>query len=117
MQAEARSCFQYLQQEPQGTLQADVTAAGGESKDGSTRRKLIQERDEIRVTVLTESIRRVADKSKRFVTSWTNRDKLSSAFLHSLPSPDTGFTNCEFSEAVALLLCLPSPVCVVRVGE
>ena len=45
MQAEARSCFQYLQQEPQGTLQVDVTAVGGESKDGSTRQKLIQERD------------------------------------------------------------------------
>ena len=117
LQAETLSCFRYLQQEPKGLLQAEVAAAGGEATDGSTRRKIVQEREEIRVTVLTEAISRVADKSKRFVMSWTNRDKLSSAFLHSLPSPDTGFTNVEFSEAVALLLCLPSPACVDRVGE
>ena len=117
MKTEAVSCFQYLRQKPKGLLQAEAASAGGESTDGSTRRKIVQEREELRAAVLTEAVSRTADRGKRFVLSWTNRDKLSSSFLHSLPTADTGMNNAEFSEAVAQLLCLPSPACVDRVGE
>ena len=49
------------------------------------------------------------------VRAWANRDKLSSSWLQCLPGPD-GLNNQAFSEAMALLLCLPSPACRDRVG-
>ena len=48
--------------------------------------------------------------------AWTNRDKLCTAWLQSLPGPE-GFSNPEFTEALALTLCMPSPACKDRVGE
>ena len=49
------------------------------------------------------------------VRAWANRDKLSSAWLQCLPGPD-GLSSQAFSEAMALLLCMPSPGCQERVG-
>ena len=41
--------------------------------------------------------------------------KLSAAWLQCLPGPN-GLSNAAFSEALALTLCMPSPVCKDRVG-
>ena len=54
--------------------------------------------------------------TSRPVLAWTNRDKLSTAWLQSLPGPN-GLSNAEFSEAMALVLCTPSPACQDRVGQ
>ena len=42
-------------------------------------------------------------------------DKLSSSWLQCLPGPD-GLSSEAFSEAMALLLCMPSPACKDRIG-
>ena len=36
--------------------------------------------------------------------------------MQCLPGPE-GFSNAEFSEAMVLVLCMPSPACKERVGE
>ena len=51
------------------------------------------------------------------VSSWKERDKLSSAFLLSTPSPKYGLSSPIMAEALATMLCLPSRVCADRVGE
>ena len=57
-----------------------------------------------------------SDPKVRQVMSWCNRDKLSTAWLQSLPGPD-GLNNQSFAEAMALILCMPSPVVKSRVGS
>ena len=51
------------------------------------------------------------------MSSWKERDKLSSAFLLSTPSPKYGLSSPIMAEALATMLCLPSRVCADRVGE
>ena len=48
--------------------------------------------------------------------SWSQRDKLSSAWLLALPAGDTCLSSPVFAEAAAALLCLPSPACADRIG-
>ena len=50
------------------------------------------------------------------MVAWANRDKLSTALLQGLPGPH-GLSNAEFSEALALVLCMPSHACRDRVGH
>ena len=50
------------------------------------------------------------------VSSWKERDKLSTAWLMSLPGPHYGIASPAFSEALATLLCAPSPACSTRLG-
>ena len=49
------------------------------------------------------------------VKAWSNRDKLSTSWLQCLPGPD-GLSSQAFSEAMALLLSMPSPACKDRIG-
>ena len=98
-------------------MKADAKGAGNGREDGSSRRIIIQERDELRAGVLTEVFRRHTNPNQKQVKAWLNRDKLSSAWLLSLPGPQTSLSNAEFSEALALILGMPSPACKERLGE
>ena len=51
------------------------------------------------------------------VSSWKEKDKLSSAFLLTVPGPSSSLSSPIFTEALATMLCLPSRVCADRVGE
>ena len=55
------------------------------------------------------------DSTQRPVRAWLNRDKLSSSWLQCLPGPN-GLSSQAFSEAMALILCMPSPACKDRIG-
>ena len=101
---------------PPGPLYRPVEGAGDGREDGGTRRLIVQQREEMRAAVLTEALSRYPDPKKRQVAAWANRDKFCTAWLQSLPGPD-GFSNPEFTEALALALCMPSPACKDRVGE
>ena len=83
--------------------------------DGSTRKAVVQQREELRGTVLKVALSRMTDLNTRPVFAWPNRDKLSSSWLQCLPGPD-GMGSHAFSEAIASLLCMPSPACQDRVG-
>ena len=86
-----------------------------ESVDGSTRRALVQEREELRGAVLKEALPQVDNFTLRPVRAWANRDKLSSAWLLSMPGPE-GMSSQAFAEAMSIILCMPSPACKERVG-
>ena len=120
MKREIQECSTFLNKAegncPPGPLYRPVEGAGDGREDGGTRRLIVQQREEMRAAVLTEALSRYPDPKKRQVVAWANRDKLCTAWLQSLPGPD-GFSNPEFTEALALVLCIPSPACKDRVGE
>ena len=112
---EARQCSTFLDQDLEGPLAVEVEGIGGESVDGSTRRAVVQQREELRGGVLKEALARMDNATLKPVRAWANRDKLSSAWLQCLPGPD-GLSSQAFSKAMALPLCMPSPGCQERVG-
>ena len=115
LQVEARQCSIYLSQDLVSPLNSPVEGAGDGANDGSTRRKIVQQREELRGAVLKVALARLANQKLRPVMAWNNRDKLSTSWLQCLPGPD-GLNNQAFSEALALVLCMPSPACQDRIG-
>ena len=117
LKREVPECLTFLNKEEGfNPLKEETDGAGEGREDGGTRRLIVQQREELRAAVLEEALSRYPDPTKRQVLAWTNRDKLSTAWLQSLPGPE-GFSNLEFTEALALALCMPSPACQERVGE
>ena len=117
LQKEAEEYAQFLGQDlPPGPLQSPTSGAGDGSEDGSTRRAVVRQIEELRGAVLKESMKRNRNVNSKQVLAIINRDKLSSSWLQCLPGPN-GINNAGFSEAMALTLCMPSPVCQERVGE
>jgi hypothetical protein len=115
LQEEARQCADYLGQELMSPLSSPVEGAGDGSNNGSTRRKVVQQREELRGGVFQEAMARMPNRKLRPCLAWSNRDKLATAWLQCLPGPN-GLNNQAFSEALALALCMPSPACQDRVG-
>ena len=64
-----QSC-EFLQQEKKGPLTVEVTAAGNGATDGSTRRKIMQRREELRGAVFNEAIMRNPNQRCRQVLCW-----------------------------------------------
>ena len=115
LQREARQCAEYLGQELDSHLAVQVDGVGQGSEDGSTRKKITQQREELRGAVLEAALTRHENLTLRPVLAWANRDKLTSAWLQCLPGPD-GLPNQAFTEALSSILCMPSPACRERVG-
>ena len=115
LQTEAIQCSTYLCQELQEPLSSKVEGLGNGSDDGSTRSELVQQREELRGAVLKEALSRMKGQRKRPVLAWLNRDKLTTSWLQCLPGPN-GLSNQAFPEAMALVLCMPSPACKNRIG-
>ena len=86
----------------------DVAAegAGHGSTDGSTRRKVTTLLEDMRAASLAKALEEHPDQSARPVWVHPQLDKLSQGWILSLPGHN-GFSQAEFSETVARLLCLP----------
>ena len=107
---EVSECHRYLEKIMDiSPMNMSAQGAGDGREDGTTRKIIVQHREEVREAVLRESLSR-KDGQSRQVIAWNNRDKLSTAWLQSLPGPD-GFSNPEMSEPLALMLCMLSPAC------
>ena len=120
LQLEARECAEYLGEEVEGVLAVDVVGAGsGGERTGEEgiRQAITERRSKVRGSVLVRALELHPERTARPVISWRERDKLSSAWLLCLPTPDTSLSTAEFVEAFASLLCLPSPACQPRLGE
>ena len=115
LQKEAIQCCEYLGMDISGPLSISTEGAGEGSVDGSTRKLAIDQLEELRGAVAQHAMS-LKDQSSRQVKSFQNRDKLTTAWLQCLPGPE-GMGNSTFSEAMALVLCLPSPACKNRVGQ
>ena len=115
LQQEARQCSTYLDQELEGQLAVQVEGMGGGSVDGSNRRAVAHQREDIGGAVLKLALSKMDNTTLKPVRALANRDKLSSLWLKCLPGPD-GISSPNFSDAMALLLCMPSPACIDRIG-
>ena len=116
LREEASESCQYLDQELQGPLAAEVQGAGSGSVDGSTRRMVTIWIEDTRAAVLAKALEHHPDQTARPVWVHPQLDKLSQGWILSLPGHQ-GFTQAEFSETVARFLCLPSPCCQPKLGE
>ena len=89
----------WLEEEVQWSFQQEAEEVGGTSCDGSTRGRLMEERDSKGLEVHP-----IQARTNRPVWAWMQRDKCSSAWLQALPGPDSSLSSSEFSEACAAAL-------------
>ena len=82
-----------------------------------TRNIVMEKREETKGRVLKRALETHPDQSARPVLVWPQLDKLSTAWLLTLPGPHTGLSAAVFSEATCAHLCLPSPACSDRLGD
>ena len=107
----------YLGEELSGALALPVEGAGDGSTDGSTRKAVVTQLENLRYRVLSKHLKEWKSRTDRPVWSWPNRDKLTTAWLLSFPGPHTGLSMPVFREGLAMVLCIPSPACRDMVGE
>ena len=118
MVREAEEMTVYLGRElDEGPFAVPVAGVGEGSTTGATRKVLTRAREELRLEVFSRAITLHPQQRGKGVSSWKERDKLSSAFLLSIPGPSSSLSSPIFAEAVATLLCLPSRICTDRLGE
>ena len=110
LQKEYSDMSTYLEQDMEGEMAVKVEGAGGLSTDGSTRRRVTEQREKMRGAVLSKALSLHPNQQARPVLVWHQLDKLSSAWLLAYPGSHTGMSSTVFSEAVCSHLCLPSPV-------
>ena len=79
--------------------------------DGSTRMKMVQQREGMRHHLITKALSRHPDREARPVTAFPNisEDKCAGSWLLATPSPDLSLSARGFREAFSAHLSLPSP--------
>ena len=119
LQTRAGRMVDYLEEEEEleGGLKVPVEGVGEGSTDGSTRMIITAQMESLKLKVLVKSLEQQEDRKARPVWSWPNRDKLTTSWLLALPGPNTSLTNTIFQEGLAMVLALPSPACMDRVGQ
>ena len=108
---EARSIWDYLGEEPTGTLADPLEEMGRDSVDGSTRTKAVQQREGLRHQLLLRALAAHPDQDSRPVTAYQNvsDDKCAGSWTLAIPSRDNCLSSPVFKEALSAHLCLPSP--------
>ena len=93
---EARSIFTYLGEEPSGYLADAIEGVGGNSTDGSTRTKVVQEREGLRHKLLVRALAAHPHQDARPVTVYQNvsDDKCAGSWLLAIPNRDQACTSC-----------------------
>ena len=111
MREEARATWEYLGQAPSGALSATEEEVGGRNLDGSTRTKVVQQREALRHKLLTMALSRHPDREARPVTVFPNiaDDKCAGSWLLATLNRDLSLSSKVFKEAFSSHLCLPSP--------
>ena len=107
----------FLEREEEGVLSVPLVGLGEGCTSGYTRKLLTRAREDLRLEVFQRAVVLHQDQRARGISSWKERDKLSTAFLLSTPGPHSSLPALVFREALATLLSMPSRVCVDRLGE
>ena len=109
--AEARHIWAYLGEEASGALADPVEGVGGCSVDGSTRTRVVQQREGLRHKLLIQALAAHPDRDYRPATAYQNvsDDKCAGSWLLAIPSQDNCLSSTVFREALSAHLCLPSP--------
>ena len=119
MQEEYREACHFLGKDMEGPAAVEVGAIGEGSTTGATRKLLARAREEWRFDCFELGLARQGREAAkgRAISSWKERDKLCTAFLLQSPGPHSKLSSPVMAEALATLLCLPSRVCMDRLGE
>ena len=117
MAKQARQMSEFLEEEFSGPLAVPAAGAGQGSCSGGTRMAVVRQLEALRLQTMAKSLKEHPDRESRPVWSWPNRDKNTTAWLLSIPGPHTALSTPIFREGLTMVLCLPSPACVDRVGE
>ena len=89
------------------------TAEGfGQGAVSGSRQKMVESRELLLAATLGKGLSQYVDQSAMAVKAWKNRDKISTAFLLELPGPHNSWPSAEWSEALCLILSLPSNACI-----
>ena len=110
LRIEAAGLSNMLHRDLTGPLTSTCAASGEEGR--SSRRKITEQREDLRQLAMTLCLKKHWDRAARPVTVYQNLDKLSDPWVQSLPGPHTGLSSAVFSEAMAARLCLHSPAVV-----
>ena len=94
-----RECCTFLGEEFEGPFSIPAGEVVESSVDCSTRSKA--GREKLMCCVLQQALLLYPDQTTYLVSSWKDRDKLSTAWLMSLPGPHYDITSPAFSEALA----------------
>ena len=111
LNGEARNVWNYLGVEASGTLADPLEGVGGNSLDGSTRTKIVQQREGLRHQMLEKALKTHPDRDARPVTVYQNvsDDKCAGSWLLAIPSRDNCLSTKVFREAMSSHLCMGSP--------
>ena len=111
LNGEARNIWEYLGVEASGALADPIEGVGGYSTDGSTRTKIVQQRESLRHQMLDKALKAHPDRDARPVTAYQNvaDDKCAGYWLLAIPSRDNCLSTRVFREAMSAHLCLGSP--------
>ena len=89
-----------------------IEGVGGNSTDGSTRTKVVQQREGLRHKLLVRALAAHPHQDARPVTVYQNvsNDKCAGSWLLAIPNRDNSLSTPVFREAISAHLCLSSPV-------
>ena len=102
---EASQCCNFLGEEMPEIFTPSAEGFGLGAVEGS-RQKMVEGREMLLAATLSKGLSQLADQGAMAVTSWKNRDKISTAFLLELPGPHDVWSSAEWIEALCLLLSL-----------
>ena len=99
------------EEEPSGPLSVTAAEAGGHSTDGSTRTKVVHQKEMLRYKLMVKALSNFPNRQARPVTAFQNvaDDKCAGRWLLAIPSSDLALTSPVFKEAISSHLLLPSP--------
>ena len=89
-QTMVQECCNFMEEEFEGPFATPAEGIGDGSEDGSTRKRLCEKKEQLLGRVLKRGLLLHPDQTTGPVSSWKERDKLSTAFLLSLPGPHYG---------------------------
>ena len=107
----------YLGEEFEGALAQPVEGAGEGSRDGNTRMAVVEQLGSLTLACLEKNINEWRDRSARPVGLIQQRDKMTTTWLLSHPTPNYSLSTPIFQEGLAMALALPSPACRDSLGE
>ena len=85
----------FWEEELEGTLGVEGTGVGEGSVTGSTRKKVVEQREKLRGAVLSKALENYPDRQDRPVMVWPQMDNLSLAWLLSRTSHRTVFIDIQ----------------------
>ena len=117
LQQTGQEACQYLDRELQGALSVPAQGAGEGGDDGSIRRRVVDQTQNLQKAVVEKFLKEYPNPSARPVLHFPQLDKVSSAWVAALPGPSSHIPSPAFAETMCSYLCVPSPACRELLGQ